>query len=132
MKLLLDTHIWIWSLLEPKKLTQRVAQALEAKSNELWLSPISIWELLVLCARKRIDLDCPATEWVEKALKKAPLREAPLTWEVALATQELYLPHRDPVDAFLMATAAVFELTFVTADRRLLATKNVPMLPNRA
>ena len=48
MKLLLDTHIWLWSVLEPHRLSRRVAKALQDSSNELWLSPISIWELIVL------------------------------------------------------------------------------------
>lgn len=44
MKLLLNTHIWIWSILEPERLASNVAEALEASENELWLSPISVWE----------------------------------------------------------------------------------------
>lgn len=48
MKLLLDTHIWLWSLLEPSRLCRRVAAALVSRSHEKWLSPISIWETLML------------------------------------------------------------------------------------
>jgi PIN domain nuclease of toxin-antitoxin system len=42
MRLLLDTHIWLWSLLEPERLGKRAANALKNPDNELWLSPISI------------------------------------------------------------------------------------------
>ena len=48
MKLLLDTHMWIWSLLDASELSRRVKDALEDGGNELWLSPISTWELVML------------------------------------------------------------------------------------
>ena len=48
MKLLLDTHIWVWSLSEPSRLSPGVTRALDSKSSELWLSPISLWELGIL------------------------------------------------------------------------------------
>src|SRR5262245_15865275 len=44
LKLLLDTHIWLWSQLAPERLSKKVARALEAPTSELWLSPISVWE----------------------------------------------------------------------------------------
>ncbi len=50
---------------------------------------------------------------------------------VALETRKVELPHRDPADTFLVATARVFDLTLVTADERLLASRAAPMLPNR-
>ena len=65
------------------------------------------------------------------ALKQAPVREAPITREVALETRRIQLPHRDPADRFLAATARVFELTLVTSDARLLQTKGLAVLPNR-
>jgi PIN domain nuclease of toxin-antitoxin system len=50
MKLLLDTHIWIWALLDPARLSADVRAALESPDNEVWLSPISVWEALVLAS----------------------------------------------------------------------------------
>ena len=52
MKLLLDTHIWVWSLSDPSKLSRRVTRALDSKSSELWLSPISLWELGLLVEKR--------------------------------------------------------------------------------
>ena len=51
--------------------------------------------------------------------------------EIAVATRTIGLPHRDPADLFLAATAKVFELTLVTADARLLGIEGIPTLPNR-
>ena len=131
MRLLLDTHIWLWSLLEPRKLNRRVVKQLKNEDNELWLSPISIWEILVLCEKKRLSLDPDADSWVERALTAAPLQEAPITKEVALETHAVTLPHRDPADRFLVASAKVFELTLVTGDERLMKTRDIPVLANR-
>jgi len=131
VKLLLDTHIWLWSLLEPLRLSRRVTKALEDQGNELWLSPISIWELVVLTEKGRVKLDASVDEWVRESAKGMSLKEAPLTHEVALETRHIVLPHRDPADRFLAATARVFGLTLVTADQHLLALKGVSTLPSR-
>ena len=131
MKLLLDTHIWIWSFLEPRKIAPRTAKALQDPINEKWLSPISLWELMTLVEKGRVALNVSVEEWIGQALKEAPIREAPLTAEVVLATKKISLPHRDPADTFLAATALVFGLTLLTSDVRLLSVKGLPSRANR-
>ena len=130
MNLLLDTHIWLWALLEPDRLAPRVSAALTADDVRRWLSPLSVWEALLLIERGRLSVDQPPTEWVREALRRAPVEEAPLTVEVAIASRALAMRHQDPVDRFLAATAQVFELTLVTADEHLLAVKGISLLPN--
>jgi PIN domain nuclease of toxin-antitoxin system len=129
LKLLLDTHIWIWSQLSPERLVKRVRRLLDNAGNEVWLSPISIWELILLVEKRRMILDCSVAEWVTRAA--SPLKEAPLTPEIVLETGRFSLPHADPADRFLVATARSLQLTLVTADSRLLASKSVSALPNR-
>jgi PIN domain nuclease of toxin-antitoxin system len=128
VKLLLDTHIWIWSLLEPSKITPRIAKALENRANEKWLSPISVWEFRVLVEKGRVKLNMGFEEWIAQAFTESSPREAPLTTEVVLAMSKIQLPHRDPADAFLAATAKVFQLTLVTADTRLRAARGISFL----
>src|SRR5581483_8933945 len=123
MKLLLDTHIWIWSAVEPARLKASVARALDDEENELWLSPISIWELSVLVKKQRIELDEEFQAWVDRALSNARLREAPVTNDVVFEVSRLRFLHRDPADHFIAASAKVFELTLVTADPRLIKLK---------
>ncbi len=130
MRLLLDTHIWLWSLLEPERLSGKVAEVLSSDETERWLSPLSIWEALLLIERKRLEVDLAGENWIREALERGPVVEAPLNGEVALASRRLKTRHRDPVDRFLVATAQVFELTLVTADATLLALKDVKLLPN--
>ena len=131
MKLLLDTHIWLWSALEPARLSPRVQRALEDRANELWLSPISVWETLVLASKRRLVLQPGPGQWLRRALGELPLQEAPINHEVALLSEAIGLKHRDPADRFLVATALVYDLTLVTADTRLARSRQVPTLANR-
>jgi len=131
MKLLLDTHIWLWSALDEARLSSRVAAALENPSNELWLSPISLWEVLTLCQKRRLILHPNPQAWIADTLDATPMREPQVTYQVAQETARVHLPHRDPADRFLVATARVFGLTLVTADEHLLKARQVPVLSNR-
>jgi PIN domain nuclease of toxin-antitoxin system len=129
LKLLLDTHIWIWSLVEPTQLSQRVQRELKDQDNELWLSSVSTWEALLLHSKGRIQLHGSARDWITRATMY--MREAPLTHEIVVAAQELPLAHQDPADRFLAATAEVLGLTLVTADHRLLGLGTIATLANR-
>lgn len=131
MRLLLDTHVWLWSLLDPGRLKPAVRVALAKPDAALWLSPISVWEALTLARRGRLRLDADPVAWVERALASAPLEEAPFTLDVAVAGAAVDLPHGDPADRLLVATARVFDLTLVTADRRLIDARQVPVLSAR-
>ena len=128
MNLLLDTHIWIWSKLEPDRLGKRVAAELSKKGNDLWLSPVNVWEALALMQKGRIRVENHLA-WVERAAEQ--LREAPLTQEIVRTAFTLSLPHSDPADRFLAATAKVLNLTLVTADQRLLGLGEISSLANR-
>ena len=119
MKLLLDTHVWLWSILTPERLSHRNRDALVSPDNELWLSPISLWETLLLAERGRISLEADPLAWIREARNAAPVVEAPLTFEVAVASRTISLPHEDPADRFIAATAKVYQLELITADRQL-------------
>jgi len=129
LRLLLDTHIWLWSLQDPNKLGRGVQQELRSPANEIWLSPISTWEALTLHGKGKIRLQGNLSQWVAEAT--APLREAPLTHEIALAAQQLTLPNPDPADRFIAATAKLLRLTLVTADLKLLGLGEISTLANR-
>ena len=131
MKLLLDTHIWLWSLLEPDRLTKKVALALEDQANELWVSPFSTWEILILEQKGRIQLQPDPVRWLDQVFENLPFLEAPLNHQVAIQSRLLDLTHQDPVDRFLGATAVVYRLTLVTADERLLQSKKISLLANK-
>jgi len=97
-------------------------------NNELWLSPVSVWEALVLMQKGRIRVQNPFA-WIDRAAEQ--MREAPLTREIVSTGLALPLSHSDPADRFLAATAKVLKLTLVTADQRLLGLGEISSLANR-
>jgi PIN domain nuclease of toxin-antitoxin system len=129
LRLLLDTHIWLWSLQDQSRLGRRILRELRSPENELWLSPVSTWEALILHEKGRLHLPADLNGWVARAI--APFREAPLTHEIAAVSRRLSLPQRDPADRFLAATAQVLDLTLVTADASLLGLGEIATLGNR-
>ena len=132
LKFLLDTHIFLWGLLEPERLPHSFAQVLEKPDIELWVSPITVWETLLLAERGRVVLHPDPISWVRTALQAGPFHEAPLTHEVAIQSRLIELPHQDPADRFLAATALVYRLTLITLDERLLEAPEVPTIPFNA
>jgi PIN domain nuclease of toxin-antitoxin system len=130
MNLLLDTHIWIWNDLEPEKLSSQVTRELGSSDNDLWLSPVSIWELILLVEKKRLALHQEFHVWVNESAQDLDLKEASLTWEVAQELRFTMLGHNDPADRFLAATAKAYDMTLVTADQRLLKVPGLRVLAN--
>jgi PIN domain nuclease of toxin-antitoxin system len=131
MNLLLDTHIWIWNDLEPWKITSEINRELASPDNQLWLSPVSVWETIVLLEKRRISIKQDFRQWVDESVSALQLQEAAFTWEVAHELRFTVLSHRDPADRFLVATAKVYDLTLVTADERLISAPGVSILANR-
>jgi PIN domain nuclease of toxin-antitoxin system len=102
-------------------LLPEMKNALEEPSNTLWLSPITIWEMLMLHEKDRIRIDhSDPVKWIRKVLNSIPFKEAPLNHEVAVQSRQVKLPHQDPADRFLVATALVYDLIFMTVDQKIL------------
>jgi PIN domain nuclease of toxin-antitoxin system len=129
LKLLLDTHIWIWGLLEPERLGHRVRRSLGDARNERWLSPVNVWELLVAVRRGRVEI--PDVDTLIRNIAAHGFHEAPVTIEITHMSARLDLATGDPADRLLAATAKTLGLTLVTADRRLLGSPDLQTLPNR-
>lgn len=117
MKLLLDTHVWLWSLLDPQRLSGAAKRALSDSENELCLSPISTWETLVLARKRRVELRPSPREWVLEGLRRSAPTLAPLSHRVAVRSEALEsFGSEDPADRFLVATALEGEMALITAD----------------
>lgn len=122
MNLLVDTHIWIWRLLEPERLSEAANRLLADPENSVHLSPVSVWETLVLARKGRIKLRPDPQAWVRQALQESQTVMAPLTHEIAMRSEALDgFGSSDPADRFLVATALVEDLTIVTVDAAMLA-----------
>lgn len=131
MRFLLDTHIWIWSLADARRLSSPVRTVLAQPENELWLSSVSVWEFLALVRKNRLSIVGSADRWLREALTTTQLREAPVTHAVAMESERLDLPHWDPADRFIAATSRLLEATLITADRRLIEAQGLDVLANR-
>ena len=130
-KLLLDTHILLWSLLEPEHLSAKVTRELEDPANEIWISPVTTWEIIILAEKGRVELDDKPVAWMQNVLNSMPLKEAALNHEIAMQSRLINLPHQDPADRFIAASAAVYDLILVTSDNYLIrAAKSYSVLPN--
>lgn len=128
MKLLLDTHTWIWALTDPDRLDPDARAAIEHGEHVLHVSAASLWELAILERRGAIDLRGDLESWIAYAMRELPVRELPITGAIAVASQRVPLDHRDPADRLLAATALEHDLVLVTRDRELLAAPEVPTL----
>ncbi len=128
MKFLLDTHIWLWSLLKPEQLKPKFIEVLENSQHELFISPISIWETFVLAEKQRIKLNLPIQEWIIEALKRSQVKEIPLSNAIAIKSRLIILPHQDPADRFIAATAWEHNLTLITVDEHLLKSTQINIL----
>ena len=124
--LLLDTHTWFWYLTGSPRLPGLHRQLLDRAPESRWLSPICVWEMTMLVERGRIRIQGEPRDWVTRAFRSVPLRQATLNHEVALLSREVDLPHRDPADRFIAATALVYDLVLLTVDARL---AEAPWLP---
>ncbi|MEZ5123096.1 MAG: type II toxin-antitoxin system VapC family toxin [Solirubrobacterales bacterium] len=129
MRLLLDTHVWVWRLLAPERLSDAAERAISARDNTLHLSPISTWETLVLARKGRLTLRPSPVEWVLDALRRSALMSVPLTQGIALRSETLRdFASADPADRFLVATALEHDLVLVTADGAMRAFDPLPSL----
>jgi PIN domain nuclease of toxin-antitoxin system len=119
MKVILDTHIWLWYMLGDKQLPSSHREMIADENVELWLSPISIWEAHLLIERERLSIRESAAAWIKRALQLLPVREAGLTFAIARRSRMLAVSHQDPADRFIAATAIELDIPLLTADKRL-------------
>ncbi|GAP98518.1 type II toxin-antitoxin system VapC family toxin [Leptolyngbya sp. NIES-2104] len=121
MKLLLDTHIWLWYALGNPQLSENLRSLIALNATELWLSPISIWEALLLAERGRISLRSDAVAWINQSLEALKICEAPLDRHIMILSRQIELPHQDPADRFIAATSIYCEVPLATVDTNLVA-----------
>jgi len=122
MNLLLDTHTWFWAATQPESLSRAAAAAVSDPTNRLGLSPITVWELLVLARKGRIDTGADPQAWVRRCIIESPVLKTVYTLTPEIAARSERLPgyeNPDPADRFLAATALEHDLVLVTADHSL-------------
>jgi len=126
--MLLDTHIVIWLAFSPEKLSAAAVEAIRnANEDNLAISAASFYEMLWLIDRKRVKASSGTKQFmaqVEKRFKILPIDSA-ITAYAALRLNQF---HADPMDRLIVATALITNLTLITADRHILASKACKLL----
>ncbi len=120
MRLLLDTHVLIWAVIDPDRLAASSRRDLSHPDSEVVFSAASIWEIAVKHALGRADFRVPPEDIFAAAVQTG-FRELPVTATVALTVKSLPRHHRDPFDRLLVAQALAEPAVLLTADRQLLA-----------
>ena len=116
MKLLLDTHIFIWWVDEPEKLSAAAMSALQDEANELLLSVASVWEMQIKIQLGKLKLSLPLKELLKNQQETNEITISPITLDHVLALDALPFYHKDPFDRLLIAQSIEEEITIVTAD----------------
>jgi PIN domain nuclease of toxin-antitoxin system len=119
LSVVLDTHMWVWWLTPDSPLSHAERDALDAKAGrrELFLAAISLWEVQVLHARRRVELVLPFAEWLARAADNQVIAVLPLSIEVVLALDALPASfHGDPADRLIVATARAHAMPLATRD----------------
>ncbi|OJX14371.1 MAG: hypothetical protein BGO77_05860 [Caedibacter sp. 37-49] len=123
IKLLLDTHVFLWLMNGENELSIKAKEILEQSliDGSVAISAISLWEISMLHARERILLNQPCLTWIKRSLEAPGITLYPLTPEVTVESTSL--PggfHGDPADRIIVATARVLGIPLITRDQKIL------------
>lgn len=121
--IVLDTHIWLWWLSNPEKLSQVAAECInhESKDGSIHISSISIWEIAMLVAKGRLELSIDVSDWLAATESLPFINFVPVNNKIAL--QSVLLPgelHNDPADRIIIATAIAINAPVVTSDKKII------------
>jgi PIN domain nuclease of toxin-antitoxin system len=112
MRVLLDTHILLWTLADDQKLSRKARRLIE-DANEVYISAATFWELAIRISLGKLEADL---DEIRDSCRESGLIELPVAVEHAMAIRELDSYHRDPFDRILVATAITEPMRLLTAD----------------
>lgn len=117
MKLLLDTHVFLWLNGSPDKLSDAARQACEDPGNSLHLSLASAWEIQIKHQLGKLQLDAPWQDMIKTQQQDNGLAMVPIELAHVAALANLPPAHRDPFDRMIISQASMEGMTVVTADQ---------------
>jgi len=118
MRVLLDAHVFVWWVGDHPRLSDRAREIIAHGATEIYVSSVSVWELLVKAQLGRVEMPEPA-RFIPAQLVANGFEALPLHLHHVLALERLPAVHRDPFDRMLVAQATVEGMAFVSADRAL-------------
>ena len=117
--MILDTHIWLWHVRGDARLSESLRRRIDADPGRCLLSPVVMWEALILAQKGRFHLSEDPIGFIREAIRETAFLEAPLTHEIVVLSRELPFTHDDPADRFLAATSIAHQAPLITLDDRL-------------
>jgi len=118
MKLLLDTHVFIWWASAPERLSATILAALEDENNDLLLSVASVWEMQIKSQLGKLKLNASLGDVIDNQQSTNDVQPLSVELTHVLRLNDLPLHHKDPFDRLLMAQGIVEEATLVSMDSR--------------
>ena len=121
--IVLDTHAWVWFISNPELLSERAKRYVDAAVEEkaVMISSISVWEVALLIAKKRLILTLELNDWIAKSEMLPFFKFIPVDNSVAIKSVNLPQPlHSDPADRIIIATAISLGAPIVTKDEKIL------------
>ena len=116
MRLLLDTHIFLWLISEQQRLSEATLNAISDRDNEVYLSVVSLWEVIIKHGRGRLRLPQPPDRYLPAQRERHQIASLPIDEACVLRLARLPNVHRDPFDRMLVCQAIENGLTIVTVD----------------
>jgi PIN domain nuclease of toxin-antitoxin system len=121
VRLLLDTHVWLWTLVSPERFRDPIRELLVDRQNELLFSAASAWEIAIKFRLGKLPLPEPPARFVPPRLARDGITTLPVEPHHALHVADLPDHHRDPFDRLLVSQAMLEDVILVTADQQLTA-----------
>lgn len=116
MKVLLDTHVWLWMQAEPEKLGSLALELIEEGSNELLFSAASAWEIAIKVSAGKLNLPEPVSRYVPSRMQSSGVSALAVSHAHAAGVAELPKHHRDPFDRLLVAQALAEGVPILSSD----------------
>ena len=116
MRVLLDTHAWLWAASSPARLGPKTRDMLADGGCQVLLSPASSWEATIKWQLGRLDLPLPPRDYVSRCMLRDALTALPVEHRHTVAVGELPDHHKDPFDRLLIAQALIEGIPLVSAD----------------
>ena len=116
MPIIIDTCVLLWMVADPKKLSQKAVQLIKENQDSLCVSAISAFEISIKHKKKKLELPIDPWPWFEQAAAFYHLKEIPVSAKIAALAPDVDVPHADPWDRIIIASAMTHGLHIVSPD----------------
>ncbi len=117
MRILIDTNIFLWAAVVPKKLSRKILEVLSNPESEIFLSAASSWEIAIKYGKGRLDLPEHPKTFIEKGIAASGIIPLPIKFQDTLSVSDLPHYHKDPFDRLLITQANLNNMTLISGDK---------------